>query len=145
ERGAQQHLDLWSTCEALDLLGRAQGNASTNASLWAARRRAGEVILAMQELDGSFARFERGEGQVPLARLPWNDADRLAMHPPNEHFRVRLGARALTALSDLGLQASDDRLERGLANLEQSFGRDGASWEVGTLAVVTIAATRLLP
>lgn len=128
------HLDLRASCEVLWAL-RGTRTTATRASM----RRAAEVILAMQEPDGSFARFERGEARVPLARLPWRDADRLNLGTREDEARVERTAAALCELAVLGWRREDDRVERALAWLARVFEAQGHAWSLYALAALVQA------
>ena len=136
EADAESHLDLRTTCVLLNGL-RGARTAASRASL----RRAADIVLAMQEPDGSFARFERGESDVPLSHLPWRDADKLNLGAPEDEGRVVLTAAALRELAVLGWRREDDRIQRALAWLEQAHVLRGHAWSVSTLAEVVRAAT----
>lgn len=143
EPGAAAHLDVVATCRALELLAaRPPGH---DGRAWPASRRAAEVLLAMQEADGSFARFERDEAEVPLAQLPWRDADRLAQGRPGDEATVERTALALRQLGVLGWRTEDDRVRRGLDFLERSFEVHGRTWGLGTLAELGTAVALQLP
>ncbi len=135
--GARSHLDLDATCAALDALAEVPEDEPTRGAAWASARRATDVLLAMQEHDGSFARFERGETHVAMRRLPWTDADLLQYGEPMDATHVRLTALALARLAATGFRADDDRIARGLAFLHAALvdpRRDHR--ELGTLAAV---------
>jgi squalene-hopene/tetraprenyl-beta-curcumene cyclase len=131
EPGAQSHLDLHTTCAVVHAL-RGVRTTATRASL----RRAAEVMLAMQERDGSFARFERGESDVPLSHLPWRDADQLNFGTVDDEDRVVLTADVVRELAVLGWRREDDRIERACRWLERMHAERGHAWSVGTLAGV---------
>jgi squalene cyclase len=148
EVGANSHLDLHTTCAVLDALHAGVGEherGSESASAWPSVRRATDVILAMQEPDGSFARFERGESDVLLARFPWRDADQLAAGATDDVARVELTAMALRQLAALGRRSEDDRVERGLQWLAVQAGRHARAWSVPTLAAVGRCAAAHCP
>jgi squalene-hopene/tetraprenyl-beta-curcumene cyclase len=134
EQGAESHLDLHTTCAVLHAL-RGVRTTATRASL----RRAAEVALAMQERDGSFARFERGESDVPLSHLPWRDADQLNFGSADDEDRVALTANVLRELAVLGWRREDDRIDRAVRWLERMHAERGHAWSVGTLAAVVRA------
>ena len=123
EPGATHHLDVDGTCASLQALAalpaELQGTATTAA--WATARRALDVLLAMQEPDGRFSRFERGESEVLMQRLPWTDADLLAHGRPDDAEHLRVSARVLFALAAAGFRADDDRVGRGLRWLEHAL------------------------
>ncbi len=118
EPGATHHLDVDSTCAVLRALGTLPEDSSQVTASWATARRALDVLLAMQEPDGRFARFERGESEVMLQRLPWSDADLLAYGRPDDADHLRLSASVLATLASAGFRADDDRIARGLRWLE---------------------------
>lgn len=134
EHGAQSHLDLHTTCAVLHAL-RGVRTTATRASL----RRAAEVMLAMQERDGSFARFERGESDVPLSHLPWRDADQLNFGSADDESRVVLTADVVRELAVLGWRREDDRIDRACRWLEHVHAERGHAWSVATLAAVVRA------
>ncbi len=143
EPGAASHLDVVATCRALELLAaRPPGHDGRS---WPASRRAAEVLLAMQEADGSFARFERDEAEVPLAQLPWRDADRLAQGRPGDEATVERTALALRQLGVLGWRTEDDRVRRGLDFLERNYEIHGRAWALGTLAELGATVAIQLP
>lgn len=134
EHGASSHLDLHTTCAVLHAL-RGVRTTATRGSL----RRAAEVMLAMQERDGSFARFERGEADVPLSHLPWRDADQLNFGKLDNEDRVVLTADVVRELAVLGWRREDDRIDRACSWLERMHAERGHAWSVGTLAAVVRA------
>jgi squalene-hopene/tetraprenyl-beta-curcumene cyclase len=136
ELEAESHLDVRTTCEVLATLRGARTPAS-RASL----RRAADVVLAMQEPDGSFARFERGESEVPLSHLPWRDADQLNLGSPHDEGRVVLTAIAVRELSALGWRREDDRIRRAIEWLAEAHTLRGHSWSVATVAELVRAST----
>lgn len=145
EADADSHLDLRTTCSVIEVLrttsksgvaSSAAATSSTRASL----RRAAEVMLAMQEPDGSFAWFERGEADVPLSHFPWRDADQLNLGRPDDVGRVTLCAMVLRELAGLGWRREDDRVAKGLAWLERQLAAQGTDWSVATLSEVVRAA-----
>lgn len=141
EPDAENHLDMRTTCAVLPAI-RGARTPATRASL----RRAAEVMLAMQEPDGSFARFERGESDVPLSHLPWRDADQLNLGEPEDEGRVALTAWVLRELAALGWRREDDRVAKGLAWLTSvhADGR-GHEWSVSTLVDVVRACAAQCP
>ncbi len=143
EPGGGAHLDVVATCRALELIGSRPPGRDGRA--WPASRRAGEVLFAMQEADGSFARFERDESAVPLAQLPWRDADRLAQGQPGDESTIERSALALRQLGMLGWRTEDDRIRRGLRFLERSFEIHGRTWNLATLAELGSALALQLP
>lgn len=118
EPGATHHLDVDSTCAVLRALAALPESSSQVTASWATARRALDVLLAMQEPDGRFSRFERGESEVFMQRLPWTDADLLAYGHPADAEHVRLSAQVLATLASAGFRADDDRIARGLRWLE---------------------------
>ncbi|NVB40001.1 hypothetical protein G6O69_19305 [Pseudenhygromyxa sp. WMMC2535] len=140
EAQAENLLDLRSTCVVLSAL-RGARTAATRASL----RRAAEVMLAMQEPDGSFARFERGEADVPLSHLPWRDADQLNLGAPEDEAKVSLSAMVLRELAVLGWRREDDRVARALTWLGEALELHGHAWSVSTLAEVLRACAAQCP
>jgi squalene cyclase len=135
--GARAHLDLDATCAALDALAEVPEDEPMRGAAWASARRATDVLLAMQEHDGSFARFERGETEVAMRILPWTDADLLAYGEPRDATHVRLTALALARLAATGFRADDDRIARGLAFLGSALDDPRHDHrEMGTLAAV---------
>jgi len=121
EPGATHHLDVESTCAVLAALAALPENSSQVTASWATARRALDVLLAMQEPDGHFARFERGESEVFMRRLPWNDADLLAYGQPSDAGHLRLTAQVLHVLASAGFRPDDDRIDRGLRWLERTL------------------------
>jgi squalene cyclase len=131
EHGAESHLDVHTTCAVVSAL-RSVRTTASRASL----RRAALVLLAMQEPDGSFARFERGEADVPLSHLPWRDADQLNFAADDEQARVVLTATVVRELGLLGWRREDDRIERALQWLQATHAARGHAWTVATTAAV---------
>ncbi|MEX1362685.1 MAG: hypothetical protein AB1Z98_06130 [Nannocystaceae bacterium] len=121
EPGATHHLDLESTCAVLQALAALPEDSSQVAASWATARRAIDVVFAMQEPDGRFSRFERGESEVWMQRLPWTDADLLAYGRPDDAEHLRVTARALAALAAAGFRTDDDRVARGLSFIERTL------------------------
>jgi squalene-hopene/tetraprenyl-beta-curcumene cyclase len=140
EPGAASHLDVHTTCAVLQAL-RGVRTTPTRASL----RRAAEVVLAMQERDGSFARFERGESDVPLSHLPWRDADQLNFGSADDEDRVALTAVVVRELAVLGWRREDDRIDRAVRWLERVHAERGHTWSVGTLSAVVRAVAVQCP
>lgn len=146
EADADSHLDLRTTCSVTEALRSASKiHTGAGASSRASLRRAAEVMLAMQEPDGSFAWFERGEADVPLSHLPWRDADQLNLGKPGDVGRVTLGAMVLRELAALGWRREDDRVAKGLAWLERQLAAQGQDWSVATLTEVVRAAAAQCP
>jgi hypothetical protein len=106
EPGADRHVDTLSTCAVLEALAAVPMSSPLQPRSRAESRRAVEVLLAMQEPDRGFCRFERGESELFMTHFPIRDAQ-----------RVRLTALALRQLARRGFQADDDRIARGLAFL----------------------------
>lgn len=121
EPGATHHLDVESTCAVLQALAAVPEDSSQVTPSWATTRRALDVLLAMQEADGRFSRFERGESDVPMQRLPWTDADLLAHGRADDAEHLRVSARVLATLASAGFRADDDRVGRGLRWLERTL------------------------
>ncbi len=140
EFGAQAYLDVEATCAVLGVLGIAlrdgpQTSVRTR-EIWAAIRRGCQVILAMQEADGSFSRFERGESNVWMSRLPWRDAVLLSAGERFAAERIRVTAKVLLRLNQFGWRRDDDRIARGLQWLGMRTQRLGR-FDTSTLALVT--------
>lgn len=136
EAGAFDHLDVDATCSVLEAFSLLPEGSRHAASVWAAMRRATAVLLAMQEPDGSFSRFERGEASVFMRRFPWRDADLLAFGEIDNEPRVQRSARVVTLLADLGLQAGDSRIRRAVDWLRVRTRRDLATLTTSTLAAL---------
>lgn len=145
EPGARSHLDLEATLAVLDALSTVPTGDPGAPPAWAAARRATAVMLAMQEGSGAFARFERGEADVLMQRLPWTDADLLAYGRPNDGVHVRLTAAVLQRLAATGLRAEDDRVRRGLEFLARAAGDRTDALPLGTACAIAGAAGALLP
>jgi hypothetical protein len=145
EPGAGHHLDLDATCAALDTLASLHPDSSQVAPAWATSRRAIDVVLAMQERHGGFSRFERGESDVLMRRLPWTDADLLAFGNGRDGAHVRLSAQALTHLGRTGFRLDDDRIGRGLRWLEQAVQDEHAHRSIATLVALAHCAAALCP
>jgi len=141
EPGAAMHLDLAATCAAVECLRRQSAKQPERATgFWPAIRRAADVMLAMQEPDGSFARFERGETTPFLAQLPWRDADQLAHGELEDEARVALTAEVVRQLGHLGWRREDDRIARAVDWMKGRFDRDLTRWQLPTLCAVGRAA-----
>lgn len=124
EPGATHHIDVESTCAVLQALAAVPMDSSqvtATTAAWATARRALDVLLAMQEADGRFSRFERGESDVLMQRLPWTDADLLAHGRGDDAEHLRVSAQVLTTLASAGFRADDDRVGRGLRWLERTL------------------------
>jgi squalene cyclase len=145
EPGARAHLDLDATVAVLETLEGVRTDDPAAAPAWAAARRATAVMLAMQEGTGAFARFERGEADVLMQRLPWTDADLLAYGKPDDGVHVRLAALVLERLAATGLRAEDDRVSRSLDFLIRKSADRNDAMPLGTLCAVARAAGALLP
>ncbi len=145
EPGARSHLDLDATLSVLDALSTLAPGDPAAAPAWAASRRATAVMLAMQEGSGAFARFERGEADVFMQRLPWTDADLLAYGRPNDAVHVRLTAAVLQRLAETGLRTEDDRVRRGVEFLARTVGDRNDDVPLVTACAVAGAAGALLP
>lgn len=133
EAGQEDYLDVDATICALSAL-RGLEDRDTPRT-WGALRRAGNVLFAMQEADGRFPRFERGEDSVPLASLPWAEADRLCFCSDAETSVSRTAA-ALTQLAGLGWRAEDDRVKKGMKYIERNLELEGNRWSIQTRATV---------
>lgn len=145
EPGADRYVDALSTCAVLDALAAVPKGSPLQPRIRAASRRAVEVLLAMQEPDGGFSRFERGESEVFMTRFPIRDAELLTAGDPHRPARVRLSAAALRQLARLGFQADDDRIARGIAFLWDRVTVDFSAFDVATLAEIAMCAAALCP
>jgi squalene-hopene/tetraprenyl-beta-curcumene cyclase len=145
EAGADKYVDTLSTCAVLDALHALPKTSHHQSQARAAMRRAVEVLFAMQEPDGGFARFERGESEVFMTRFPLRDARLLAAGTPTDNARVRVSATALRQLSRLGFQADDDRIARGLQWLWQRVTVDMAGFDLATLCELAQCTAALCP
>ena len=145
EAGADKYVDTLSTCAVLDALHALPKHSGHQSQVRAAMRRAVEVLLAMQEPDGGFARFERGESEVFMTRFPLRDAQLLAAGTPTDSARVCVSAAALRQLSRLGFQADDDRIARGLQWLWQRVTVDFAGFDLATLGELALCTAALCP
>ena len=105
EPDADAHLDSAPTCSVLHAL-RGTRTRATRASL----RRAAEIVLAMQEPDGSFARFERGESTSRSRSCPGATPISSTSATPDDDARVVLTAMVLRELAVLGWRREDDRI-----------------------------------
>lgn len=139
EPSAGGHLDLSATCSVLGALSDLPETSSQVTAAWASARRAVDVVLAMQEADGHFSRFERGESEVFMRRLPWTDADLLAFGLGDDDGHVRLTARALSRLGATGFARDDDRMSRGLDWLQRTL-TDGRQVSLGARPLATLCA-----
>ncbi|MCX4242832.1 hypothetical protein [Paraliomyxa miuraensis] len=150
ESGATHHLDVDGTCTVLHTLASlpevAGPTPGFTTAIWATSRRALDVLLAMQEPDGRFSRFERGESDVLMQQLPWTDADLLAHGRTDDDEHVRTSARVLATLSAAGFRIDDDRMARGLRWLEHTLGpRMHEHVTTGRLSTVAALAEALGP
>ncbi|GEM_PF-1188129 len=145
EAGARDLLDVDATCDVLEAFARIPAQARVSRASWPHARRAVDVLWAMQETDGSFSRFERGESDPPLRKLPWQDADLLAIGKIDDHARIQRTARVLRRLADLGVRADDDRINRGLYWLEQRVCQYPSQLETEVVAALTECVAALLP
>jgi len=142
EAGAQSYLDVEATCAVLDALGtlmreRTDRDTSRTREVWSCIRRGCQVMLAMQESDGSFSRFERGESNVWMSRLPWRDAALLSAGERFAAERIRVTAKVLLQLHGFGWRADDDRIARGLAWLSQRCTRGVGQFDTATVSLLT--------
>ena len=145
EPGAQHHLDLDATCNVLAVLCDLREDSPLRTPAWAARRRATDLLLAMQEGGGGFARFERGEAEVFMRRFPWTDADLLAMGNVADPNRVRLAARSLAHLGRTGFRIDDDRVARGIEWLRSVTADAYETRSICTLSALASAAVATCP
>jgi squalene-hopene/tetraprenyl-beta-curcumene cyclase len=145
ETGARSHLDLYATCHVLDALATLPASSSQVAPAWATTRRATDVIIAMQEGSGAFSRFERGEADVFMRRLPWTDADLLALGVQGDASHVRLTALALAQLGRTGFRIDDDRVARGVRWLERTVADEHAHRSIDTLAALARCCGTVCP
>lgn len=145
EPGAEHHLDLDATCNVLSVLGDIPQDSPLRTPAWAARRRATDILLAMQEGPGGFARFERGEASVFLRRFPWADGDLLAMGNPRDANRVQLAAHALAHLGRTGFRIDDDRVARGIEWLRSVTSDAYDTRSIATLSGLASAAVATCP
>jgi len=116
-----------------------------SAPAWAARRRATDILLAMQEGGGGFARFERGEADVFMRRFPYADADLLAMGKVDAPGRVRLAAHAITHLGRTGFRLDDDRIAHGVEWLRSVTADAYETRSIETLSALAQAAVATCP
>lgn len=145
ENGARSHLDLQATCNVLDALASLPASSSQVAPAWATTRRATDVVIAMQEASGAFSRFERGESEVLMRRLPWTDADLLALGDHDDAGHVRLSAQALAQLGRTGFRIDDDRVARGVRWLERTVADEHADRSIATLAALARCCGTVCP
>ncbi|MBC8071780.1 MAG: hypothetical protein IAG13_25870, partial [Deltaproteobacteria bacterium] len=136
---------LEASCAVLDALAQLRHDDPAAGAAWAAARRANDVLLAMQENDGSFARFERGESSVMMRHLPWTDADLLAYGGVGDRTHVQLTAAALSRLAATGFRADDDRLARGIAYLQRATIERHDPPDLPTLCTLARTTGALLP
>lgn len=145
EAGARQLLDIDATSEVLDTLLAMPKDSRRRAPAWAAMRRALEVLIAAQEPDGSFARYERGEAEVWLKGAPWRDAEFLADASADGEAKVKRTAKALRHLARMGWRADDDRVARGIRWLEGHVAKNIGIDSVETLATLALCVADLFP
>ena len=145
EAGAQHHLDLEATCHVLEALTTVPSDSSQTSPAWATTRRATDVILAMQEGRGGFARFERGEADVVMRQFPWTDADLLAYGEPGDPAHVRVSAHAIGQLGQTGFRIDDDRIARGIAWLSAMSADEHRDRSIDTLAALAKAVSTTCP
>jgi squalene-hopene/tetraprenyl-beta-curcumene cyclase len=145
EVGSRRQLDVAATVAVLDALGALPASSSQTGAAWATTRRATDVLLAMQEPDGGFSRFERGESRVFMRRFPWTDADLLAFGAPDDTDHVRLTAETLAQLAHTGFRTDDDRIARSIAWLERALADEHRHADMPTLAAAARATGALLP
>ena len=145
EAGAQHHLDLEATCGVLDALTTVPSDSSQTSPAWATTRRATDVILAMQEASGGFARFERGEADVLMRQFPWTDADLLAFGERSDPAHVRVSALALAQLGQTGFRLDDDRVGRGIEWLTGAAADEHRDRSIETLAALAKAVSTTCP
>ena len=145
EPGAGAHLDVDATCSVLAVLSSLEESSPLRTPAWAARRRATDILLAMQEGPGGFARFERGEANVFMQRFPWTDADLLAQGTTDDPNRVRLAARTLTHLGRTGFRIDDDRVARGIDWLREVTADAYETRSIRTLSSLAGAAVATCP
>ncbi len=145
EPGAEHHLDVDATCNVLAVLATLGEDSPLRTPAWAARRRATDILLAMQEAPGSFARFERGEASVFMRKFPWTDADLLAMGSTRDPNRVRLAARALAHLGRTGFRIDDDRVARGVRWMQSATADAFETRSACTLSALAQAAVATCP
>ena len=99
----------------------------------------------MQEPDGSFSRFERGETTVFMRRFPWRDADLLGFGQIDGEPRVERSARTVALLVESGLQAGDARIRRAMAWLAARAPGDLATLGTATLSALARCAKATSP
>lgn len=145
EPGARSHLDVAATLAALEAIAQVPPGDVAAGGVWTSSSRASAVLLAMQEATGGFARFERGEADVFMQRLPWTDADLLAYGRPTDATHVELTASVLERLALTGLRAEDDRLARGIAFLARRLDDRNDAPPFATLCAIARAIGALLP
>jgi len=145
EPGARQLLDIDATIAVLETLVALPKDSPHRGAAWAALRRANEVLIAAQEADGSFARYERGEAKVWLTRAPWRDAEFLADASADGEAKVQRTAKALRHLARMGWRADDDRVARGMTWLEGHLSTGLGANGVETLADLALCVADLCP
>jgi hypothetical protein len=140
---AMDHLDLDATCSALEVLLDVPAESRHTRAVWEAIRRSKAVLLSMQEPDGSFSRFQRGETTVLMRRFPWRDADLLGFDQIDGEPRVRRSARAVALLVAAGLQPGDARIRRAVAWLVAREREDLSTLGIDTLAALARCASAI--
>jgi len=145
EVGGVAHLDMVSTCAALDAIRTLEASSGLAGQAWGATRRAMDVLVAMQEASGGFARYERGEAAVFMRRFPWSDADLLAFGEPDDLEHVRVTAAALAELGRTGFRIEDDRVDRGVRWLAARTADERGRHDITTLAVLADAYAATCP
>ncbi|MEZ4451447.1 MAG: hypothetical protein R3B09_18400 [Nannocystaceae bacterium] len=144
EPGARGILDVEATCAVLDALAALPKSSPRRGPAFAAMRRALEVLVAMQEPDGAFARFERGESEVWMTQAPWRDAELMADTANAGEARARRTARVLRQLARMGWRADDDRVRRGISWLSRHVSQDSHRDSVLTLGELALCAAALV-
>jgi squalene-hopene/tetraprenyl-beta-curcumene cyclase len=129
----------------LEALTTVPADSSQTSPAWATTRRATDVILAMQEGRGGFARFERGEADVVMRQFPWTDADLLAYGQPGDPAHVRVSAHAIGQLGQTGFRIDDDRIARGIAWLSAMSADEHRDRSIDTLAALAKAVSTTCP
>ena len=143
ERANAKYPDVDDTAVVLIVLARVRrqldGGDPLASRIDAAVVRGRDWMLAMQCTNGGWAAFDRDNDGEILAQIPFSDFGE-TIDPPS----VDVTAHVLEALGELGRDASDPVVARGLAYLraEQEdsgswFGRWGVNHVYGTAAVLT--------
>jgi hypothetical protein len=145
EAHALDYLDVDATCSALEVLLSVPEESLHTRAAWEAIRGSKSVLFAMQEPDGSFSRFERGETTVFMRRFPWRDADLLGFGQIDGEPRVQRSARAVALLLAAGMQAGDVRIRRAVAWLDTRVRRDLATFGTSTLSALARCASAIRP